>query len=109
MQRKVLTPNDFASLAAVKDRWLAFERHASFHGTHSSLTDLDDGNRKVTRDFRRVHATVIKEWIGCDDTPAVLKGALRNAERIRISHTPTIRRFLECSSRRSLTRPSCCI
>jgi uncharacterized protein (DUF1501 family) len=44
------------------------------YGTHPSLTDLDDGNMKMTTDFRRVYATVIKEWLGYDDTAAVLKG-----------------------------------
>src|SRR6185436_1936055 len=28
-----------------------------------SLTDLDDGNLRMTNDFRRVYATVIKEWL----------------------------------------------
>jgi uncharacterized protein (DUF1501 family) len=46
-----------------------------FHGRHPSLTDLDDGNLKMTTDFRRVYATMIKEWLGYDDTQAVLKGA----------------------------------
>ncbi|RPI50994.1 MAG: DUF1501 domain-containing protein [Acidobacteria bacterium] len=43
------------------------------YGQHPSLTDLDDGNMKMTTDFRRVYATVIKEWLGYDDTRAVLK------------------------------------
>jgi uncharacterized protein (DUF1501 family) len=43
------------------------------YGQHPSLTDLDDGNMKMTTDFRRVYATVIKEWLGYDDTQAVLK------------------------------------
>src|SRR5215510_11034820 len=46
-----------------------------FYGRHPSLTDLDDGNMKMTTDFRRVYATMIKEWLGYDDTPAVLKGS----------------------------------
>ena len=29
---------------------------------------------KMTTDFRRVYATMIKEWLGYDDTPLVLKG-----------------------------------
>jgi len=48
-----------------------------FHGRHPSLTDLDDGNMKMTTDFRSVYATMIKEWLGYDDTPAVLKGTFR--------------------------------
>jgi len=45
-----------------------------FYGKHPSLTDLDDGNMKMTTDFRRVYATMIKEWLGYDDTRSVLKG-----------------------------------
>jgi len=45
-----------------------------FYGRPPSLTDLDDGNLKMTTDFRSVYATMIKEWLGYDDTPAVLKG-----------------------------------
>ena len=45
-----------------------------FHGTPPSLTDLDDGNLKMTTDFRRVYATMITEWLGCEDAAAILKG-----------------------------------
>jgi uncharacterized protein (DUF1501 family) len=45
-----------------------------FYGQPPSLTDLDDGNLKMTTDFRRVYATAIKEWLGYDDTDTVLKG-----------------------------------
>ena len=45
-----------------------------FYGPHPSLTDLDDGNLKMTTDFRRVYATAIEEWLGCRDTPSILKG-----------------------------------
>ncbi len=45
-----------------------------FYGQHPSLTDLDDGNMRMTTDFRRVYATMIKEWLGYDDTRTVLKG-----------------------------------
>ena len=45
-----------------------------FYGQHPSLTDLDDGNMKMTTDFRRVYATMIKEWLGYDRTEVVLKG-----------------------------------
>jgi uncharacterized protein (DUF1501 family) len=45
-----------------------------FYGEPPSLTDLDDGNLKMTTDFRRVYATTIKEWLGYDDTETVLKG-----------------------------------
>jgi uncharacterized protein (DUF1501 family) len=45
-----------------------------FYGRHPSLTDLDDGNMKMTTDFRRVYATMIEEWLGCNEAPAILKG-----------------------------------
>jgi uncharacterized protein (DUF1501 family) len=53
-----------------------FGKHVTggFVGQPPSLTDLDDGNLRMTNDFRRVYATVIKEWLGYDDTAAVLKG-----------------------------------
>jgi uncharacterized protein (DUF1501 family) len=44
------------------------------YGRHPSLTDLDDGNMKMTTDFRRVYATMIEEWLGVPDTAAILKG-----------------------------------
>ncbi|MGH9201255.1 MAG: DUF1501 domain-containing protein [Vicinamibacterales bacterium] len=45
-----------------------------FYSTHPSLTDLDDGNLKMTTDFRRVYATMIAEWLGYDDATSILKG-----------------------------------
>jgi uncharacterized protein (DUF1501 family) len=45
-----------------------------FYGRPPSLTDLDDGNLKMTTDFRSVYATMIREWLGYNDTEAVLKG-----------------------------------
>ncbi len=33
-----------------------------------SLTDLDDGNLKMTTDFRSVYATMLKEWMGFEET-----------------------------------------
>ena len=53
-----------------------FGKHVTggFVGQPPSLTDLDDGNLRMTNDFRRVYATVIKEWLGYDDAAAVLKG-----------------------------------
>jgi uncharacterized protein (DUF1501 family) len=44
-----------------------------FYSKPPSLTDLDDGNLKMTTDFRQVYATMIQEWLGYDDTAAVLK------------------------------------
>jgi uncharacterized protein (DUF1501 family) len=53
-----------------------FGKHVKggLYGQLPSLTDLDDGNLKMTTDFRRVYATAIKEWLGYDDTDAILKG-----------------------------------
>ena len=48
---------------------------AGFYGQHPSLTDLDDGNMKMTTDFRRVYATMIQEWLGYDQTETVLKAS----------------------------------
>jgi uncharacterized protein (DUF1501 family) len=45
-----------------------------FYERHPSLTDLDDGNMKMTTDFRRVYATMIEEWLGCREAQAILKG-----------------------------------
>ncbi len=45
------------------------------HGRPPSLTDLDDGNLKMTTDFRRVYATMIEEWLGFSDTESILKGS----------------------------------
>lgn len=33
------------------------------HGAYPSLTDLDEGDLKHTVDFRRVYATVLKDWL----------------------------------------------
>jgi uncharacterized protein (DUF1501 family) len=50
------------------------------HGQHPSLTDLDDGNLRMTTDFRRVYATMIKDWLGYEDTQAVLKGEFQTLD-----------------------------
>jgi uncharacterized protein (DUF1501 family) len=44
------------------------------HGTYPSLTDLDNGDLKMTVDFRRIYATVLERWL---DLSA--KGALGGA------------------------------
>lgn len=45
-----------------------------FYGEHPSLTDLDNGNLKMTRDFRSVYGTMLKEWMGFDGIEETLKG-----------------------------------
>ena len=53
---------------------------AGFHGTHPSLTDLDqNGDRKMTMDFRRVYATMIKEWMGFGDPRAISRAISRHS------------------------------
>ena len=45
------------------------------YGRHPSLVDLDDGNLKMTTDFRRVYATMVDGWLGYRDTASILKGS----------------------------------
>lgn len=45
------------------------------HGQHPSLTDLDDGNLKMTTDFRRVYASMIEGWLGFKGTSSILRGS----------------------------------
>jgi uncharacterized protein (DUF1501 family) len=35
-------------------------------GAHPSLSDLDEGDLKHQLDFRRVYATLLDQWMGCD-------------------------------------------
>jgi uncharacterized protein (DUF1501 family) len=35
-------------------------------GTHPKLDDLDNGDLKHAIDFRRVYATILDQWLGCD-------------------------------------------
>ena len=44
------------------------------YGTPPSLTNLVDGNLIYTTDFRRVYASMIKEWLGYNDTASLLRG-----------------------------------
>lgn len=50
------------------------------YGRHPSLTDLDDGNLRMTADFRRVYATVVDGWLGCRETASILKGTFEPFE-----------------------------
>jgi uncharacterized protein (DUF1501 family) len=40
-------------------------------GSYPSLTDLVDGDLKMTVDFRRVYATVLEDWLGFDSKNAL--------------------------------------
>jgi uncharacterized protein (DUF1501 family) len=46
---------------------------SGIYGKTPSLLDLDDGNLKTTVDFRRVYASVLKDWLRVD--PTVILGA----------------------------------
>ena len=35
-------------------------------GNHPDLADLDAGNLKYHTDFRRLHATLLGGWLGCN-------------------------------------------
>lgn len=46
-----------------------------FYGEYPSVTQLDENqNFEMTTDFRHVYATMIKEWMGYEDTRTLLKG-----------------------------------
>jgi uncharacterized protein (DUF1501 family) len=40
-------------------------------GTMPSLTDLDQGEPKMTTDFRRIYATVLDQWLNCPSEPVL--------------------------------------
>lgn len=48
------------------------------HGTHPSMSDLDNGDLKHTLDFRHVYAGVLGSWMGAD-AEAILGGRYRPA------------------------------
>jgi uncharacterized protein (DUF1501 family) len=50
---------------------------AGFHGTPPSLVDLDEGDLRMTTDFRRVYASVLSEWMGIADVAGLLRGDFR--------------------------------
>jgi len=50
-----------------------------FFGEHPSLSDLDQGDLKMSIDFRRVYATILKDWLGIEPAP-VLGGTYAPAE-----------------------------
>ena len=44
---------------------------AGLHGAYPSLTDLADGDLKMTVDFRRVYATLLESWLGLPSKEAL--------------------------------------
>lgn len=53
------------------------------YGQPPSLTELDDGNLIYTTDFRRVYATMVKEWLGYEDTASLLRGEFATLDIFR--------------------------
>lgn len=51
-------------------------------GKHPSLTDLDAGDLKHHTDFRRVYATLLDKWLGCDSR-TVLDGKYESLDFIK--------------------------
>jgi uncharacterized protein (DUF1501 family) len=51
-------------------------------GKHPSLSDLDDGDLKYHTDFRRLYATLLDQWLGCDST-AVLGAKFEHLDLVR--------------------------
>ena len=51
-------------------------------GKHPSLTDLDAGDLRYHTDFRRVYATLLDKWLGCD-SKVVLDGKFEPLDFIK--------------------------
>jgi uncharacterized protein (DUF1501 family) len=51
-------------------------------GKHPSLTDLDSGDLRYHTDFRRVYATLLDKWLGCD-SKVVLGGKFEHLDFIK--------------------------
>jgi uncharacterized protein (DUF1501 family) len=51
-------------------------------GKHPSLKDLDDGDLKYHTDFRRLYATLLDQWLGCDSN-AVLGAKFEHLDMIK--------------------------
>jgi uncharacterized protein (DUF1501 family) len=49
-----------------------------------SLTDLDDGEPKITTDFRRVYAAVLEDWLGLSSSAALA----RHFEKLALIRSP---------------------
>ena len=54
------------------------------YGEYPSLEELDEnGDLRMTVDFRRVYATLIEKWMGVSDSTAVLRGEVRDVGALR--------------------------
>jgi uncharacterized protein (DUF1501 family) len=52
-------------------------------GTYPSLKDLDSGDLRQNLDFRRLYATLLDDWLGCD-SKIVLGGAFSHVELLKV-------------------------
>ena len=52
-------------------------------GKHASLADLDAGDLKFHIDFRRVYATLLDDWLGCDSS-AVLNAKWEHVKELEL-------------------------
>ncbi|MFN4261689.1 MAG: DUF1501 domain-containing protein [Gemmataceae bacterium] len=52
-------------------------------GKHPSLSDLGDGDLKYHTDFRRLYATLLDQWLGCD-SQAILGGQFEHLELLKV-------------------------
>ena len=52
-------------------------------GRTPSLTDLEDGNLRISTDFRQVYATILQQWLGVD-SKAVLGGEYNKLPLFRV-------------------------
>jgi uncharacterized protein (DUF1501 family) len=55
---------------------------AGLVGEHPSLSDLDSGDLRYHTDFRRVYATLLDCWLGCDSN-AVLAGKFEHLDGLK--------------------------
>ena len=44
---------------------------AGLHEATPSMTDLEDGDLKMSVDFRRVYATILANWLGIEPQPVL--------------------------------------
>ena len=75
------------------------------YGRPPSLTDLDDGNLKMTTDFRRVYATMIDEWLGCQRDAGDPQGPVRHVERVRVDRGGHLREHVHTKVTEALSDP----
>ena len=61
-------------LASRSEGALACSSARPIYGDTPSLTDLDDGNLKMTTDFRRVYATMISGWMESNSSAILIDG-----------------------------------